>query len=134
MSVRFDAPVRRALVAAIEARPRRHSVWVGSPPSEFRQLDRGGRTVRERAFTRSAYYIVRRLPMREGSAPYWSLQIAWGPITKRGGRWGRVAQLRMRRYYSGARHAAQHPASSWAARRELQSKLDHRVDGTSALE
>jgi hypothetical protein len=77
-------------------------------------LDRGGRTVNERAFTRAAYYPVYAVPRAAGELPLWSLKLAWGPIERRGDRYGRVVTVRLFRYASGYRHASQ-SASQYTA-------------------
>lgn len=107
LSVAYDSRVRRVLLRAIVARRDRKGVpvWVASPPAEFRHLDRGGRTRHERAFTRSAYYQVFKVPRNLGELPAYSLKLQWGPIAFRHGRWGRVAQVRLFRYGSGYKHA-----------------------------
>ena len=111
LSVAYDARVRRVLLRAILARRERKAVpvFVASPPRDFRHLDRGGRTAHERAFTRSAYYQVFRVPRMAGELPYYSLKLTWGPITFRNGRWGRVVRVRLFRYGSGYRHAQTRP-------------------------
>lgn len=135
LSVRYDIPVRRALNAAVEAHARRRAaeVWVASQPVHFRSVDKGGRTVEERAFTRAAYYQVREVPKLNGEPIYWSLQLSWSPIYKRNGRWGRIVKVRLRRYYSGARYSRTAGArQSYARNAALRSSVVERVDGPPA--
>lgn len=120
LSVRYDTTARRALVAAIRARPRAQPVFVATPGPALRATDRGGRTVNERAFTRSAYYITRQMPINAGQTPQWSLKLTWGPLERRGSRYGRVVKLRMYAYGSGRAHVKRHPGRSWAERPELR--------------
>ena len=108
-------------------------VWVASQPVHFRNTDRGGRTVEERAFTRAAYYQVREVPKLNGEPIYWSLQLSWSPIYKRRGRWGRIVTVRLRRYYSGARYSRTAGArDSYAGHAALRSSVADRVDGPGA--
>ena len=136
LSERYDIPVRRALEAAVAAHARRRGaqVWVNSHPAHYRNPDRGGRTVEERAFTRAAYYQVREVPKLAGEPIYWSLQLAWSPIYKRSGnRWGRIVTVRLRRYYSGARYSRTAGArDSYASHAALRSSVTERVDGPGA--
>lgn len=73
--------------------------WIASPRAEFRHTDKGGRTQHERAFTRSAYYLIFRTPIREGQVPAWSLKLTWGPDDARrassAGRLARPVQVRL---------------------------------------
>ena len=137
LSVKYDIPVRRALNAAVEAHARRRAaeVWVPSPPVQlFGQLDRGGRTPNERAFTRAAYYQVREVPKLAGEPIYWSLQLRWSPVYNRRGRWGRICYVRLRRYYSGAGYSrTAGRRESYAQNAELRSSIEHRVDGAGPL-
>lgn len=132
LSVLYDQRVRRVLLRAILARRDRQGVpvWVASPPAEFRRLDRGGRTAHERAFTRSAYYQVFKVPRNAGELPYWSLKLEWGPIRYRHGRWGRTVQVRLYRYGSGYKHASQH--EQWSAPDStMRSVPGRRIDSAS---
>lgn len=136
LSVRYDIPVRRALVAAVAAHAQRRGaqVWVNSHPAHFRSVDRGGRTVEERAFTRAAYYQVREVPKHHGEAPYWSLQLSWSPIYKRSGnRWGRIVTVRLRRAHSG-RAWSRGPGArqSYAGDPALRVSVTERIDGPPA--
>ena len=127
LSVRYDQAARRALLAAIRARPAGHAVWIASPGLELRDLDRGGRTAHERAFTRAAYYLVWRVPINADRIPDWSLKLSWGPVTRRGDRYGRVVTVRMYTRASGVRHTRKHPRQSWAANEALRSTGDHQA-------
>lgn len=136
LSVRYDIPVRRALNAAVEAHAQRRAaeVWVASPPVQFRAVDKGGRSANERAFTRAAYYQVREVPKLNGEPIYWSLQLTWSPIYKRGSRWGRIVKVRLRRYYAGARYSrTAGRRDSYAQNAELRSSVVERVDGPGPL-
>ena len=103
LSTRYDGVVRDVMARAARAQRQRQSVqvWVASPRGEYRGRDRGGRTAHERAFTRSAYYLIFRTPIRNGHPPEWSLKITWGGDTDRkessGGRLARPAQVRLYR-------------------------------------
>lgn len=136
LSVKYDIPVRRALAAAVAAHAQRRGaqVWVNSHPAHYGNTDRGGRTVEERAFTRSAYWQVREVPKMNGEPIYWSLQLSWSPIYKRSGnRWGRVVTVRLRRYYSGARYSRGAGArASYSRNAALRSSVTERVDGPGA--
>jgi hypothetical protein len=101
LSVRYDATVRDLMVRAARAHRDGKSVqaWIASPRGEFRRRDRGGRTAHERAFTRSAYYLIFRTPIREGQVPAWSLKLTWGNDGMRRasshGRLARPVQVRL---------------------------------------
>ena len=120
LSVRYDRTTGIALRQAIKVRPREQPVFVATPGPALRQLDAGGRTPNERAFTRSAYYRVRSAPIKAGQPVQWSLKMTWGKLERRGGRYGRVVRLRMFPYSSGAKHAKANPRSSWLERPELR--------------
>jgi hypothetical protein len=121
LSKRYDTMARRVLVAAIRARPSAYRVFVESPPREFRDTDQSGRTQHERAFTRSLYYHVVQIPRRRREPQQWSLRLVWGPIERRGGRWGRRVTLRMFTVASGRRHTRKRPGTSYVERPELRS-------------
>jgi hypothetical protein len=135
-SVKYDIPVRRALNAAVDAHARRRGirVWVNSHPAHYRSVDKGGRTVEERAFTRACYWQVREVPKHLGEAPRWSLQIVWSPIYKRSSnRWGRVATLVLRRASSGRRWSMGPGArQSYATGAAPRSSVTDRVDGPAS--
>lgn len=112
LSVDFDPAVRRALNEARRKAPPRSVVrFVASPIAEFRDLDKGGRTYHERAFQRSAYYQVFKVPRNEGVPPQWSLKVTWGKIERRGGRWGRTVRLRLYQYGRGYSHIGRQRSS-----------------------
>jgi hypothetical protein len=117
LSVRYDRSARRALLAAIRAwraGGKTATAWIASePPSQFRNLDTGGRTGSERAFTRACYYQVFKIPRNLGVRPQWSLKLTWGPVERRGSRYGRTVTLRMFRYGSGYAKVAKNPRQSW---------------------
>jgi len=133
LSERYDTAVRRLLTAAVAAHRdgRRAGVqaFIASPGREFTRTDKGGRTKHERAFTRAAYYLVMKVPQHRGEPQQWSLKLEWGPIQRRGSRYGRVVTARLFLRSSGARHAAQHPGSSWRDNPGLRSTIDARIDG-----
>ena len=109
MSVQYDPGTHRLLLKAIRSRtaPRVAEAFIQSPPREFRALDYGRRTAHERAFTRSVYYLVLKVPQNMGAVPLWSAKIVWGPVEKRGGRWGRQVRVRLFRYGSGQKYVSQ---------------------------
>jgi hypothetical protein len=133
LSERYDAAARRLLTAAVAAHQqgRRGGVvaFIASPPREFTSTDKGGRTAHERAFTRAAYYLVMKVPQHQGVPQQWSLKLEWGPIERRGRRWGRVVRARLFLRSSGARHAAGRPGSSWRDNPALRSSVSNRIDG-----
>lgn len=130
LSVAYDSRVRRVLLRAIVARRDRRGVpvFVASPPAEFRHLDKGGRTRHERAFTRSAYYQVFKVPRNAGELPMYSLKLVWGKAERRSGRWGRTVQVRLFRYGSGYRHAQDRP--QWISDDSRRSVPGNRIDQT----
>jgi hypothetical protein len=103
-------------------------VWVTSPGAEFTSTDRGGRTRHERAFTRSIYYQLAHDPAYASQPPRWSLKLEWGHIENRRGHYGRTCQVRIFARPAGAAYITRHPARSWAARPELRSTTDRRID------
>lgn len=111
LSVTYDDVTWRLLLRAVRNHqrnpkdPTAAEIFIQSPPREFRQLDYGRRTAHERAFTRSVYYIVFRVPRNLDASPKWSAKITWGPITKSaGGRWGRTARVRLFRAGAGTKY------------------------------
>lgn len=131
LSVKYDGPSRAAMMRAIRAsrNGRGVLVWVASSRAELRSPDGGGRTAHERAFTRSAYYLVWRAPINAGAIPDWSLKIEWGGDgelrASSSGRLARPARLRVRprRGPKGGRtHAYNLPAGrQWARTESLRS-------------
>lgn len=125
LSIRYDAVVHGLMTRAARAHRDGKSVqaWIASPRGEFRHLDRGGRTAHERAFTRSAYYLVFRVPLNERRVPDWSLKLTWGDDGMRrassAGRLARPVQIRLFRR-SGARVRG----PSWLDDPSLRSHLD----------
>jgi len=103
LSVAYDGYVRQVMIrAARESRNRRGvRVWVASPRGEYARPDPRGLTVHERAFTRSAYYLIFRVPMsnyqRGGDPPDWSLKLTWLDELRpsSGGRMARAANIRL---------------------------------------
>ena len=130
LSTAYDTAVRRALLRAIRAHyaGQAATAFIASPGHEFRNTDRGGRTAHERAFTRSAYYQVWKAPQRAGQVPQWSLKLTWGPIERRGDRYGRTVTIRLYTRGAGVRHNNRHPGRSWAGNPALQSHTGARID------
>lgn len=124
----WDSRARYALNLAVRAFAigQASHVFVGSPGPQFRNLDRGGRTANERAFTRAIYYPIYSVPRTLGELPIWSLKLSWGPIERRGDRYGRVVDVRLFRYADGYRHAGRQ-ASQYTAG-DNRSTAGHRVD------
>lgn len=125
LSVRYDGVVHDLMVRAARAHRDGKSVvaWIASPRPEFRRRDTGGRTAHERAFTRSAYYLIFRTPIRQGQVPDWSLKLTWGPDTARrassAGRLARPVQVRLFR-----RGGARVRGASWVGEPALRSYID----------
>jgi len=120
---RADAAARSVLLAAIAAQPvRRAAIWVTSPAEQFRRLDRGGRTVNERAITRAIYHQTTAEPRR------WSAKLTWGPIERRGRAWGRVLRVRLYLYRTGLRHSQTHPRESFVQNESLRTYPGQRID------
>ena len=124
LSVRYDTVVRDVITRAARAHRDGKSVttWIASPRAEFRDRDRGGRTQHERAFTRSCYYLVFRVPLNARQVPDWSLKLTWGSDDQRRassrGRLARPVQVRLFR-----RSAARVKGPSWVDDPARQSKL-----------
>ena len=128
LSVYYDGPVRQLMLRAARASLDRHSVrtWIASPRGEFGRLDRGGRTPHERAFTRSAYYLVFKTPIRAGQVPEWSLKLSWGADEDlRASSGGRLARPVLVRLYPRSQARVRGPR--WAGT-ELQSRAGARID------
>ena len=124
LSVRYDATVHAVLVRAARAHRDGKSVtaWIASPRGEYRHRDKGGRTAHERAFTRSAYYAVFRVPLNERRTPDWSLKLTWGNDAQRrassAGRMARPVQVRLFR-----RSAARVKGPSWLDDESRRSRI-----------
>ena len=94
LSVRYDAVVHELMMRAGRASRSGRGVqaWIASPRGEYRYLDRGGRTAHERAFIRSAYYLI----FKNGGAggrSGWSLRLTWGTdADRRASSAGRLAR------------------------------------------
>jgi len=119
LSERYDPYVHDLITRAAAASRQGRGVqaWIASPRSEFRARDTGGRTAHERAFTRSAYYLVFKNAGRYtsgkkgtgGEPSGWSLKLSWGgDKDRRASSAGRLARpVLVRLYPSGqARPAA----------------------------
>lgn len=122
LSVRYDPYVHELVIrAARESRQGRGvQAWIASPRAEFRARDHGGRTAHERAFTRSAYYLVfrnagRYTSGREGTAGEpsgWSLKLSWGDDKdRRASSAGRLARPVLVRLYPSGQ--ARRSAPAW---------------------
>jgi hypothetical protein len=124
LSVRYDGVVDQLLrrAGAAHRYGRGVQAWIASPREEFRHRDRGGRTAHERAFSRSAYYKVFRVPLNQGRSPDWSLKLEWGSDAERrassGGRLARPVRVRLFKR-SGARVSG----PRWVDDPARQSKL-----------
>ena len=107
LSVAYDPVVRPVLIQAIR-HLRNHQrgplVWIASTRAELRALDKGGRTRQERAFTRSAYYHVFKVPRNSGAPVDYSLTLDWGdrlePSSR--GRWARSCRVTLHRFGRGS--------------------------------
>lgn len=132
LSVRYDRAARRLLTGAVAAHQqgKRGGVvaFIASPGREFADVDKGGRTKHERAFTRACYYLVMKVPQHRGVPQQWSLKLEWGPIERRGARYGRLVRARLFLRSSGARHAAKNPGGSWRDNPALRSSVNNRID------
>ena len=124
LSVRYDATVHTVMSRAARAHRDGKSVtaWIASPRGEFRHRDKGGRTAHERAFTRSAYYLIFRTPINAGRTPDWSLKRTWGDDGQRrassSGRLARPVQVRLFR-----RSAARVKGPSWLDDESRRSRI-----------
>jgi len=116
LSVYYDGYVRQVIIRAMRASRsgRGVRVWVASPRGDFARLDRGGRTSHERAFTRSAYYLVKL------HRDAWSLKLTWGPDTElRASSGRRLARPVMVRLFP--RDQARVSGPRWTDNPDLQS-------------
>jgi hypothetical protein len=124
LSTRYDGVVRDLMIRAARAHRDRKAVraWIASPRGEFRARDRGGRTAHERAFTRSAYYLIFKTPINRGQVPDWSLKLTWGADSERrassSGRLARPVQVRLY-----ARQGARVTGPSWRDDPSRQAKI-----------
>lgn len=122
LSVRYDAAARQAVLRAARA-SRSNSgvrVWIASSASERRNPDAGGRTAHERAFSRSAYYLVFRAPINRKEVPQWSLKLTWGNDSDlRASSEGRMARPVTLRLFP--RWQAKPRGPRWTDNPELQS-------------
>jgi hypothetical protein len=124
LSVRYDGAVRDLMIRAARAHRDRKTVqaWIASPRAEFRARDKGGRTAHERAFTRSAYYLIFKTPINRGQVPDWSLKLEWGDDAERrassAGRLARPVRVRLFR-----RAGARVTGASWRDDPSRQAKI-----------
>jgi hypothetical protein len=113
LSVRYDGVVHQMMIRAGRASRTGRGVqaWIASPRGEFRARDRGGRTAHERAFTRSAYYLI----FKNGGEPGrsgWSLKLTWGRDGDRqASAYGKLARPVLVRLYPSAQ--AEPAAPDW---------------------
>lgn len=112
LSARYDTGARRLLDKAVR-RPRQWvSARIPSPPGD--QVDAGGRTRHERAFTRALYYdrrVYARSPSRE-----WALKVQWLDLSAT----GRQVRIRVHPASEGFLYAEARPGRSYIERPELQ--------------
>ncbi len=136
LSVRYDGIVSDLMQRAARASRNGQGVqaWIASPRSEFRARDRGGRTAHERAFTRSAYYLIfKNAGLRtsgargtRGPASGWSLKLTWGSdADRRPSSHNRLARPVVVRLYP--RGQARRAAPRWAGTAN-QSLPGRRID------
>jgi len=110
--VSYDPAVTRILGQAVRnhqrdpGKPRATTVFIPSPIREFTRRDRGGCTRHEREFTRAVYYRTWREPINDGRKPDWAPVLLWGPIERRGRRWGRTVYVRLFIHGSKSERAA----------------------------
>ena len=129
LSVRYDGVTWQILMRAARASGQRRGVqaWVASTTSEFRARDRGGRTRHERAFTRSAYYRVFRVPLNDKRVPDWSLKLTWGDDAERkpsaGGKLARPVTVRL--YPRGKARVSK---DRWSEGEGFHSEVGNRID------
>ncbi len=128
LSVRYDGYVddlmRRAARASRQGRG--VGAWIASPRGEYRVLDRGGRTAHERAFTRSAYYLIWRVPINMRVPQEWSLKLTWGPdADRRPSAQGRLARPVTVRLFP--RGQARRTSARWVGT-SRQSQVGRRID------
>ena len=129
LSVRYDLVVRQALVRAIRASRNRHAVtvWIASPRGQFKRLDKGGRTAHERAFTRSAYYQVFKIPYNMGLTPDYSLKLTWGTVLEPSSK-GRLARACSVRIYPRSQARKPLAGRSWRDDDAYRSVPGARID------
>lgn len=126
VSIYYDRFVRQTILRAIgESRVRKSvQVWIASPRTEFAHPDNGGRTMHERAFTRSVYYLVWKEPIKQGREPEWSVRLDWGSDgelrASSGNRWARPVKIRV-----WPRSEARVRGPRWTDSEDRQSKLDY---------
>lgn len=129
LSVNYDGVVHQIVLRAIYAQRSKRGVqaWIASPRGEYRAVDRGGRTRHERAFTRSAYYLVWSVPRNEGIPPAWSLKLTWGDDAQRrpssAGKLARPVTVRV-----WPRSQARVRGPRWSDGEGFRSEAGHRID------
>lgn len=127
LSIDYDPMVRDILILAIR-RHRNHQrgpiAWVASPRREFRQLDRGGLTAHERAFTRAAYYSVFRAPRNAGAPVHYSLVLEWDKTRKMPAPRGQVARAVRVQIYKYGRAPKSSRTDGYAFRSQAGARID----------
>jgi hypothetical protein len=118
LSTAYDGYVRQVMIRAARASRNGQGVrvWIASPRRSG--TDAGGRTSHERAFTRSAYYLIWRTPINTHTIPEWSLKLTWSG-EQRASSGGRVARAATVRLFP--RSKARVRGVSWVKHPELQS-------------
>ena len=127
LSVKYDDIVQGLMTRAAQASRNRRGIqaWIASGRPEFRMRDRGGRTAHERAFTRSAYYLIFKNGGNPGQSG-WSLKLTWGADSeRRASSAGRLARPVVIRLY--ARPEAVPSGALWVGTGR-QSVPGHRID------
>jgi hypothetical protein len=118
LSTAYDGYVRQVMIRAARASRNGQGVrvWIASPRRAA--PDAGGRTSHERAFTRSAYFLMWRVPINAKTTPEWSLKISWSGDQRAssGGRVARAATVRL-----WPRSQARVRGASWVKNPELRS-------------
>ncbi len=127
LSLRYDGYVHDLMVRAARASRSRAGVraWIASPRGEYARPDRGGRTSHERAFTRSAYYLIFKNAGQPGYSG-WSLKLTWGPdADRKPSSAGRLARPVVVRLFP--RGQARPSSAAWVGT-SRQSTAGHRID------
>jgi hypothetical protein len=125
LSVHYDGVVSSLMLRAGRAAGQRRGVlaWIASPRGEFAHPDRGGRTAHERAFTRSAYWLIFKNGGNPGESG-WSLKLTWGDELRVSSR-GRLARPVVVRLFPRGQARAQ--GARWVDG-EGRSEAGRRID------
>jgi hypothetical protein len=70
---------------------------------------------------------VIQVPRRTGTPRRWSLQLDWGPIERRGERYGRTVKLRLF-HYGGRAYQAALRRGAYTSDPALRSSINNRID------